>query len=220
MTDATNAGTQRISSKKRLCVPLGRFSNGLGVLYKTRWAIHDATNIQKLVNHVRDLVDGIMEDVLGWQGSHDEKVQNDIGSTVDDNSEVRLVSVACSDVYPNWSDIASRAIDISETGIRTGYLTNDSIALDQSKEYEVGLPDVEPRSDWGFRDHQDSSQGIIADLRPCMSTYNVVCVSGNTTIYFVLTEQRRNEGTDPPYDLFELGGTSFSNKYCFVSPSS
>lgn len=173
VTGTTNAGTQSISSNalKRLRVRLGRSSNGLGMLYKTRWAIHDAAKFQKLINHVRDLVDGLMGDILGSQGSHDEKVQNDIASMADDISKLRLVSEACSDVYPKWSDIASRAIDISEIGTKTGYLTNDSIALDQIKEYEIGLPDVEPRSGWGFGDHQASSQGIIADLPLCILTY-------------------------------------------------
>ena len=162
VTGTTNAGTQSISSNalKRLRVRLGRSSNGLGMLYKTRWAIHDAAKFQKLINHVRDLVDGLMGDVLGSQSLHSEKVQNDIASMADDVSKLRLVSEACSDVYPEWSDIASRAIDVSEIGTNAGYLTNDSIALAQIKEHEIDLPDVELRSCWGFGDYN----GIIADL--------------------------------------------------------
>ena len=45
-------------------------------------------------------------------------------------------------------------------------------------------------------------------------------IHSSTNIYFVLTEQCRNEGTDSPCDMFDLGGTSFWDKYCFVSPNS
>lgn len=189
VTGTTNAGTQSISSNalKRLRVRLGRSSNGLGMLYKTRWAIHDASKFQKLINHVRDLVDGLMGDVLGSQGSHDEKVQNDIASMADNISKLRLVSEACSDVYPNWSDIASRAIDISEIGTKFGILTDDGLALDQTKEHETGLSDVELKDGWGFGEHPERP-GIIADFRLCISAYsnslspleyqNILCSDG------------------------------------------
>ncbi|CAF9941880.1 hypothetical protein IMSHALPRED_003079 [Imshaugia aleurites] len=44
---------------KRFRLRLGRQPQGPSVLDKTRWAIHDETNFQKLLEDIRDLIDGL-----------------------------------------------------------------------------------------------------------------------------------------------------------------
>lgn len=75
-------GHHSISSNalKNLRVRLGRSSNGLGILQKTKWAIHDAPKFEKLVGNLRDLVNGLLRETPGTKDLHDEKVQRDITS--------------------------------------------------------------------------------------------------------------------------------------------
>ena len=106
---------------------------------KTRWAIHDAAKFQKLIGHVRDLTDGLMRDAPGPQETHDEKVQNDIASLVDDIPRLRLFSEACEDDYPEWSDTARSAIDASEIGAADSLLANDRLEQYQTVNNENTL---------------------------------------------------------------------------------
>lgn len=127
---------------KRLRVRLARSSNGLGVLEKTRWAIYDAAKFQKLIGHLRDLIDGLMRDTPGSQDTQDEKVQDDIASMADDILGLRLFSEACGDIYPKWSDTARSAIDASETGTIDGYLANGRLERYQDDNDENALGDA------------------------------------------------------------------------------
>lgn len=127
---------------KRLRVRLARSCNGLGVLKKTRWAVHDAVKFQKLIGHLRDLIDGLMRDTSGSQDTHDEKVQDDIASMADDILGLRVFSEACGDTYPKWSDTARSAIDASETGTIDGYLANDRLERYQADNDENALGDA------------------------------------------------------------------------------
>ena len=153
---------------KRLRVRLGRSSNGLGVLKKTRWAIHDAARFQELIGHLRDLLDGLMRDAPGPQDTHDEKVQDDIASMADDILALRLLSEACEDIYPKWSDTARSAIDASETGTIDDYLANDRLERYQGDNDENTLGDarrtnVLPR--WFGHD-----VGMMEEPRSCIHT--------------------------------------------------
>ena len=112
---------------KRFRVRSARSSNEVGVLKKTRWAIHHAASFEKLVGHLRDLIDGLMRDAPGTPGSHEQKVQDDIASMADDIASLRLLSEACEDIYPNWSNTAKSAIDASEMGTIDGGLEIDRI---------------------------------------------------------------------------------------------
>lgn len=69
---------------KRLRLRLARQPQGPSVLDKTRWAIHDETNFQKLVDDIRDLIDGLTTRVPVSSELQEQKVQDDIAAMVDD----------------------------------------------------------------------------------------------------------------------------------------
>jgi len=129
---------------KRLRVRLARSSDGLGVLEKTRWAIHDAAKFQNLIGHLRDLIDGLMRGAPRPQDTHDKKVKDDIASMADDISRLRLFSAACEDKYPTWSKTARSAIDASEIVTIDGYLANDRLERYQAENDENAPGDVGP----------------------------------------------------------------------------
>ncbi|KAL8951460.1 MAG: hypothetical protein Q9222_002561 [Ikaeria aurantiellina] len=122
---------QSLSSNalKRLRLRLGRSGPGLGILQKTKWAIHDAVNFEKLIRHLRDLITHLIEGAYGSQNTLAETVQGDIASMTDDIGQLRLLSEACGDTYPAWSDIARSAMDISEYDTENGCLNLDPLAI-------------------------------------------------------------------------------------------
>jgi len=141
---ARSASRQSITSNalKRFRVRLGRSPNKIGVLDQTRWAIHDAAKFQKLIGHLRDMIDGLMRDASVPQDTHDERIQDDIASMIDDISSLRLFSEACGDVYPTWSATARTAIDASELGTTDGHLVNHRLEQYQAEDDEGALGDA------------------------------------------------------------------------------
>ena len=99
---------------KRFRLRIGSRSQGPSVLDKTRWAIHDETRFQKLVEDIRDLIDGLIVSVPVSSELQEQRVQDDIASMVDDIQSLYLFQEACSDDYPEWCTAASAAIDASE----------------------------------------------------------------------------------------------------------
>lgn len=127
---------------KRFRVRLARSPNKLGVLDQTRWAIHDAAKFQKLIRHLREMIDGLMRDASGPQDTHDEKIQDDIVSMTGDISSLRLFSEVCSDIYPEWSATAESAIDATELGTTDGNLVNQRLEQYQADDNEGALGDA------------------------------------------------------------------------------
>ena len=99
---------------KRLRLRLGRQPQGPTVLDNTRWAIHDGTNFQKLVEDIRDLIDGLTTKVPVSSELQEQKVQDDIASMVDEIRSLHLFQEAYKDDYSKWWTAASAAIDASE----------------------------------------------------------------------------------------------------------
>ena len=112
---------------KRFRLRLGRQSQGPSVLEKTRWAIHDETKFQKLVQDIRDMVDCLMTDVPVPLELQDQKVQDDIASMVDDIQSLHLFQEACKDDYPEWWNAASAAIDASEVATQDNRLAGERL---------------------------------------------------------------------------------------------
>lgn len=112
---------------KRLRLRLGRQSKGPSVLDKTRWAIHDEPNFQKLVEDIRGLIDGLMSKVPVSSDLQEQKVRDDIASMVDDIQSLHLFQEACKDDYPEWWTAASAAIDASEVATIDNRLANEYV---------------------------------------------------------------------------------------------
>ena len=75
-----------------------------------------------------------MRDTVRAPEMHDKGVQDDIACMVDDISSLRLLSEACEDDYPTWSDIAKSAIDASAVGTIDGELAMDRIHMYQTQQ--------------------------------------------------------------------------------------
>ena len=99
---------------KRFRLRLGRQPQGPSALNKTRWAIHDETKFQKLVEDIRDLIDGLTAKVPVSFELQEQKVQDDIAAMMDDPQSLQLFQEACKDDYPQWWAAASAAIDASD----------------------------------------------------------------------------------------------------------
>lgn len=112
---------------KRFRLRLGRQSQVPSVLDKTRWAIHDATKFQKLVEDLRDLIDGLTAKVPVSPELQEQKVQDDIASLVDDIQSLQLFQEACKDDYPKWWTAASAAIDASEVATVENRLADERL---------------------------------------------------------------------------------------------
>ena len=128
---------------KRFRLRLGRQSQGAGVLDKTRWAIHDETKFQKLVQDIRELIDGLMTKVPVSPEWQERKVQDDIASMVDDIQSLRLFQEACKDDYPEWWTAASAAIDASEVATLDNRLADERLELNDTSnrgEISTGVP--------------------------------------------------------------------------------
>lgn len=112
---------------KRLRLRLGRQSQGPSILDRTRWAIHEETKFQKLVEDIRDLIDILTTKVPVSSELQEQKVQDDIASMVDDIQSLHLFQEACKDDYPKWWTAASAAIDASEVATIDNRLANEDV---------------------------------------------------------------------------------------------
>ena len=112
---------------KRFRLRLGRQSQVPSVIEKTRWAIHDETKFQKLVQDIRDLIDGLMTEVPVPPELQEQKVQDDLASMVDDIQSLHLFQEACKDDYPEWWNAASAAIDASEIATQDNRLADERL---------------------------------------------------------------------------------------------
>ena len=115
-----------VNALKRFRLRFGRTSQGHGIFKKTRWAIYDAAKFEKLVSDIRDLVDKLLEKMP--QHALNKTVQDDIAIMIDDVSGLRLIQEACEETYPDWSDAASVAIDVSEAATVDNRLADERIA--------------------------------------------------------------------------------------------
>lgn len=112
---------------KRFRLRLGRHNQPPSVFEKTRWAIHDETKFQKLVQDIRDLIDCLMAEVPVSRELQEQKVQDDIASMVDDIQSLHLFKEACKDEYPKWWTAASAAIDASEVATQDYRLADEGL---------------------------------------------------------------------------------------------
>ena len=148
---AVNAPShQTLSSNalKRFRVRLGRSSKGLGVLQKTVWAIHDAAKFEKLVANLRDLIGGLVREAPE-KLAIDDQVQRDIASMTDDIASLRLVSEACEDAYPVWSEMARSAIAASEIAtIDERHAENNPERLDNGTNASQDVTRPDPLVTW------------------------------------------------------------------------
>lgn len=112
---------------KRFRLRLGRQPQELSVLHRTKWAIHDGTRFQKLVEDIRDLIDGLTTKVPVSSELQEQKVQDDIAAMVDDIQSLQLFQEACKDDYPKWWTAASAAIDASEVATLDNRFADDRL---------------------------------------------------------------------------------------------
>ena len=82
------------------------------LLSRTKWAIHDKVKFESLINHLKDLLDGLNQVLPVPQESQDRILRDDIASL--DISKLRLVQTACEGSYQALSDAASAIIEMSE----------------------------------------------------------------------------------------------------------
>ncbi len=116
-----------LNALKRFRLRQGRQPQGPGLLDKTRWAIHDETKFQKLVDDIRDLIDGLNETVPVSRELEEQKVQDDIASMVDDIQSLHLFQEACKEDYPRWWTAASAAIDASDVATLDNRLADERL---------------------------------------------------------------------------------------------
>ena len=125
---------------KRFRLRLGRQSQGPSVLDKTRWAIHDGTKFQELVQDIRDLIDGLMTEVPVSPDLQEQKVQDDIASMVDDIESLHLFQEACKDDYPKSWTAANAAINASEVATLDNRLADERLEhCDTSTRYDTNV---------------------------------------------------------------------------------
>ena len=130
---------------KRFRLRLGRQNPAPSVLEKTRWAIHDETKFQKLVQDIRELIDCLMTEVPVAPELQEQKVQDDIASMVDDIQSLHLFQEACKDEYPEWWAAASAAIDASEVATQDHRLADERLEYhDNSNHGGTSMDDHDP----------------------------------------------------------------------------
>jgi hypothetical protein len=111
--------------------PSSSEKNKVGLLSKTKWAIHKKPEFEGLIVHLRDFIDGLYQVIPVGRASQDRLVQEDIASILD-LSKLHLVKEACEEAsYRAWSEMASVVIDESVRG------TTDR------RNYEERMQDVE-----------------------------------------------------------------------------
>jgi Prion-inhibition and propagation len=82
---------------------------------RTKWAIHDKVKFEGMINHLKDLIDGLNQVLPVKRETQDQIVREDISSILD-LSRLKLVQSACEGSYRAWSEIASEVIEATETG--------------------------------------------------------------------------------------------------------
>lgn len=112
---------------KRFRIRVGRHAQGPSVLEKTRWAIYDESKFQKLVEDIRDLVDGLTAELPVSSELQEQKVRDDIASMVGDVQSLHLFQEACKDDYPKWYTAASAAVDASEAATLDNCLAKERL---------------------------------------------------------------------------------------------
>lgn len=127
MGDTVSRSGISSNALKRFRLRLGRQSQVPSVLDKTRWAIHDGTKFQKLVQDIRELIDCLMIEVPVSPELQEQKLQDDIASMVDDIESLHLFQEACKDDYPKWWTAASAAIDASDVATLDNRLADERL---------------------------------------------------------------------------------------------
>ena len=125
--DATPPSGISSNALKRFRLRLGRQRHRPSVLQRTRWAIHDESKFQRLVEDIRDLINVLSETVPVSSESQEQRVEDDIASMVDDLQSLRLFQEACKDDYPQWWTAASAAIDASEVATTDNRLADERL---------------------------------------------------------------------------------------------
>jgi hypothetical protein len=99
----------------RLLAQIASKSDRPGLATRTKWAIHDKSKFQGLINDLKHFIDGLNLILPVDRLIQERIVMADIESIVD-LSRLRLVQEASEDSYPTWSSKASEVIEASETG--------------------------------------------------------------------------------------------------------
>ncbi|KAL8903587.1 MAG: hypothetical protein Q9171_007350 [Xanthocarpia ochracea] len=165
------------------------------ILQKTRWVIHDAAKFGKLIEHLRDLINSLREDGHGPLDTLEEKMKTDIAYMIDDIGKLRLLPEACGDVYPQWSETARSAIDASELGTEGEYIENYPLAQIQGSDI-VNTQNIDPRRTY-FGDEE-----VYASIK--------------LQIFFMLTKECCNLGTESPCEQTALGRMSFNGNQSLI----
>ena len=180
---------------------------------RTRWAVHDKTKFEGLVNHLKDLIDGLNQIVPVKRETQDQIMHDDIGSILD-ISKLRLIESACEGNYMALSKAASIVITASEFG-----------TIDR-RNIEEWLGDA-----GGVSEEEDADDSVILNINQTLpqgagslNQGKLPLASSNTTdtllarifesipglhylgcIYFVLTGQCRKLASQSPCQLNDLG---------------
>lgn len=189
---------------------------------RTRWAIHDKTKFEGLINHLKDLIDGLNQVALVRREIQDQIMHDDIVSILD-ISNLQLIESACEGTYTTLSKAASNVI--SEFG-----------TIDR-RNIEEWLGDAKEMNEDGESDtaasperHESLSHGAGSSTQGSSPTFPVnsadailarifdVIPSFDGSIYFVLTGQCRNQASQSPCQLRELGIDCVNTNNSILSP--
>lgn len=180
---------------------------------RTRWAIHDKTKFEGLVHHLKDFIDGLNQVVLVKRETQDQIMHDDIVSILD-ISKLRLIQSACEGSYTTLSKAASTVIAASEFGTidrrNIEEWLGDAKGMSEDDHTDVAASPIE---------HGTLSQGAQSSTQgrsPIFSTSStntilallfksIPSLSRCGGVYFVLTGQCRNQASQSPCQLRELG---------------
>ena len=84
---------------------------------------------QRLVEDIRDLIDGLTAKVPVPSELQELKVQDDIAAMIDDTQSLHMFKEACKDDYPQWWAAASAAIDTSDVVTLDNRLADERLEL-------------------------------------------------------------------------------------------
>lgn len=87
----------------------------LGLVEKTRWAIHDRTKFQQLIDHIRDLVERLYTILPIPAQDRNNLAIRDLKVLARHMTELRLYEEASMSAYPVWSGAASVMIEAGST---------------------------------------------------------------------------------------------------------
>ena len=85
------------------------------LLSRTKWAIYEQGKFERLINDLKNLVDGLHQIVHVDRETQDNIIVADIESVLD-LSHLRLVEAASEDSHRTWSNVAKSVIAASEAG--------------------------------------------------------------------------------------------------------